>query len=293
MVGSLITRALIMLVGYLYPAYKCFKCVEMNRLDTKQLTFWCKYWIILAVLTVLERLGDTFASWMPLYGEAKIAFIVYLWNPKTSGNYQPPSPHGSQPTPLNLHQHHGVHPPSQPHNDGLRSDNQQLVPAIERIASAQPDYRPPLRNHPLHNDYHLRSIASVQPDYRPPLRNRPLHNDNHLPPPFDSQGASSENQQPVSAAEYLYEKPATEFLCQKPNSAINANQDYASVQTCEPSPQNMTGYTQPPYYTAEPDQTVQRMNKQPSQQLGDKSLSNSRSGYMTRRRSRGKLQNYV
>ncbi|KAH7440918.1 hypothetical protein KP509_03G016100 [Ceratopteris richardii] len=85
MVGSLITRALIMLVGYLYPAYKCFKCVEMNRLDTKQLTFWCKYWIILAVLTVLERLGDTFASWMPLYGEAKIAFIVYLWNPKTSG----------------------------------------------------------------------------------------------------------------------------------------------------------------------------------------------------------------
>lgn len=83
--GSLITRALIMAVGYVYPAYKCFKCVEMNRPDVEQLRFWCQYWIIIAVVTVSERLGDTFVSWLPLYSEAKLAFIIYLWCPKTLG----------------------------------------------------------------------------------------------------------------------------------------------------------------------------------------------------------------
>ncbi|KAH7447176.1 hypothetical protein KP509_01G095300 [Ceratopteris richardii] len=85
MMGSLITRALIMVVGYVYPAYKCFKCVEMNRPDIDQLRFWCQYWIIIAIVTVLERLGDTFVSWLPLYSEAKLAFIIYLWCPKTLG----------------------------------------------------------------------------------------------------------------------------------------------------------------------------------------------------------------
>eukprot|EP00250_Pteridium_aquilinum_P015032 c22340_g1_i3 orf=88-507(+) len=85
MMGSLITRALIMAVGYVYPAYKCFKCVEMNRPDVEQLRFWCQYWIIIAVVTVLERLGDTFVSWLPLYSEAKLAFIIFLWSPRTLG----------------------------------------------------------------------------------------------------------------------------------------------------------------------------------------------------------------
>ncbi|KAH7278032.1 hypothetical protein KP509_38G020500 [Ceratopteris richardii] len=85
MIGSFITRATIMLFGYAYPAYECFKIVEKNRADFERLQFWCKYWMIIAILTMLERLGDAFISWLPMYNEAKLAFIIYLWYPKTEG----------------------------------------------------------------------------------------------------------------------------------------------------------------------------------------------------------------
>lgn len=33
-----------MAFGYAYPAYECFKTVEMNKPDIEQLRFWCQYW---------------------------------------------------------------------------------------------------------------------------------------------------------------------------------------------------------------------------------------------------------
>lgn len=74
-----------MVFGYAYPAYECFKSVEKNKPDIEQLRFWCQYWILVAVLTVCERIGDTFVSWVPMYSEAKLAFYIYLWYPKTQG----------------------------------------------------------------------------------------------------------------------------------------------------------------------------------------------------------------
>ncbi|KAG6485468.1 hypothetical protein ZIOFF_054006 [Zingiber officinale] len=85
MIGSLITRSLALVLGYAYPAYECFKTVELNKPDIEQLLFWCQYWILVAVLTVFERLMDNFVSWIPMYGEAKLAFFIYLWCPKTKG----------------------------------------------------------------------------------------------------------------------------------------------------------------------------------------------------------------
>ncbi|KAI7747728.1 hypothetical protein M8C21_024744, partial [Ambrosia artemisiifolia] len=85
MIGSFLTRGLVMVFGYAYPAYECFKCVEKNKPDIEQLRFWCQYWILVAVLTVCERIGDTFISWVPMYSEAKLAFYIYLWFPKTKG----------------------------------------------------------------------------------------------------------------------------------------------------------------------------------------------------------------
>ncbi|XP_076886210.1 putative HVA22-like protein g [Bidens hawaiensis] len=85
MIGSLLTRGLVMFFGYAYPAYECFKSVEKNKPDIEQLRFWCQYWILVAVLTVCERIGDTFVSWIPMYSEAKLAFYIYLWYPKTKG----------------------------------------------------------------------------------------------------------------------------------------------------------------------------------------------------------------
>ncbi|KAJ6405891.1 hypothetical protein OIU84_013791 [Salix udensis] len=74
-----------MVFGYAYPAYECYKTVELNKPEVEQLRFWCQYWILVAVLTVCERIGDTFISWVPMYSEAKLAFYIYLWYPKTKG----------------------------------------------------------------------------------------------------------------------------------------------------------------------------------------------------------------
>ncbi|KAH6820270.1 Abscisic acid-responsive family protein [Perilla frutescens var. hirtella] len=85
MIGSFFTRGLVMIFGYVYPAYECYKSVELNKPDIEQLRFWCQYWVLVAGLTVFERIGDTFIGWVPMYGEAKLAFFVYLWYPKTKG----------------------------------------------------------------------------------------------------------------------------------------------------------------------------------------------------------------
>ncbi|GAB4852512.1 hypothetical protein Ancab_016726 [Ancistrocladus abbreviatus] len=85
MIGSFITRGLVMVFGYAYPAYECYKAVEKNKPEIEQLRFWCQYWILVALLTVCERIGDTFISWVPMYSEAKLAFYIYLWYPKTKG----------------------------------------------------------------------------------------------------------------------------------------------------------------------------------------------------------------
>ncbi|XP_039060988.1 HVA22-like protein i [Hibiscus syriacus] len=83
MIGSLLTRGLVMVFGYAYPTYECYKTVEMNKPNIGQLLFWCQYWILVAVLTVGERIVDAFVSWVPMYNEAKLAFFIYLWYPKT------------------------------------------------------------------------------------------------------------------------------------------------------------------------------------------------------------------
>ncbi|KAK4777538.1 hypothetical protein SAY87_017725 [Trapa incisa] len=85
MVEDFITRVLLMMLGYAYPAFQCFKVLERNRANNDELRFWCQYWIIMALLNILERVADVIVSWLPMYGELKLAFIIYLWYPKTKG----------------------------------------------------------------------------------------------------------------------------------------------------------------------------------------------------------------
>ncbi|XP_010543821.1 PREDICTED: HVA22-like protein h isoform X2 [Tarenaya hassleriana] len=85
MLGNFVTRILILLLGYAYPAFECYKSLEKREPEIHELRYWCKYWILVGLLTVLERIGDVFVSWIPLYGEMKVAIFVYLWYPKTQG----------------------------------------------------------------------------------------------------------------------------------------------------------------------------------------------------------------
>uniref|UniRef100_A0A453II18 HVA22-like protein n=1 Tax=Aegilops tauschii subsp. strangulata TaxID=200361 RepID=A0A453II18_AEGTS len=71
--------------GYAYPAYECYKTVELNKPEIEQLIFWCQYWILVALMTVMERFGDLTISWLPFYSEAKLLFFIYLWYPRTKG----------------------------------------------------------------------------------------------------------------------------------------------------------------------------------------------------------------
>ncbi|KAF0897247.1 hypothetical protein E2562_034716 [Oryza meyeriana var. granulata] len=82
MLGELISKILLVLFGYAMPAFECFKTLETRPDDTTMLRFWCQYWIIVSMVIACE----SFVSWMPMYGEIKLAFFVYLWYPKTKGS---------------------------------------------------------------------------------------------------------------------------------------------------------------------------------------------------------------
>ncbi|XP_006348489.1 putative HVA22-like protein g [Solanum tuberosum] len=85
MLGELITSSLVLVLGYAYPAFECYKTIEKNRVEIEELRFWCQYWIIVALLRIFESIGDVFMTWLPMYSEAKLALIIYLWYPKTKG----------------------------------------------------------------------------------------------------------------------------------------------------------------------------------------------------------------
>ena len=46
---------------------------------------WCIYWTVMALYTTCVQVSDRFVFWLPMYSEAKVAFVVYLWHPRTQG----------------------------------------------------------------------------------------------------------------------------------------------------------------------------------------------------------------
>ncbi|WVZ65676.1 hypothetical protein U9M48_014999 [Paspalum notatum var. saurae] len=87
MAVSFVTRLLTLALGYAYPAYDCYKTLQLKETQMEQLRFWCQYWILLAFLTAFESFADCVASWLPMYGEAKLALVVFLWHPNTMASH--------------------------------------------------------------------------------------------------------------------------------------------------------------------------------------------------------------
>jgi hypothetical protein len=74
-VGPVCARLVVTIGGYLYPGYKTFKSL---RGATEEQHFWLMFWVVMAVFTTVEWPLDFFASWLPFYYDAKVAFIIWL-----------------------------------------------------------------------------------------------------------------------------------------------------------------------------------------------------------------------
>ncbi|KAJ8284805.1 hypothetical protein COCON_G00036550 [Conger conger] len=83
MVSWLISRAVLLVFGSLYPAYCSYKAVK-NK-NVKEYVRWMMYWIVFALYTVVETVTDLTVAWFPLYYELKVAFVIWLLSPYTRG----------------------------------------------------------------------------------------------------------------------------------------------------------------------------------------------------------------
>jgi len=79
----MISRAVVLVFGMLYPAYYSYKAVKTK--NVKEYVRWMMYWIVFALYTVIETVTDQTVAWFPLYYELKIAFVVWLLSPYTKG----------------------------------------------------------------------------------------------------------------------------------------------------------------------------------------------------------------
>ncbi|TPP65018.1 Receptor expression-enhancing protein [Fasciola gigantica] len=43
------------------------------------------YWVVFSIFTTVELVTDIFLGWLPFYYEGKIAFVIWLVTPATSG----------------------------------------------------------------------------------------------------------------------------------------------------------------------------------------------------------------
>ena len=61
------------------------QALEKHKRKPEALRGWCIYWTVLGLYTVGVQIADRFVFWLPMYCEAKVAFVVYLWHPRTQG----------------------------------------------------------------------------------------------------------------------------------------------------------------------------------------------------------------
>uniref|UniRef100_A0A915B310 Receptor expression-enhancing protein n=1 Tax=Parascaris univalens TaxID=6257 RepID=A0A915B310_PARUN len=70
-------------IGFLYPAYVSVKAIETANKDDD--TQWLTYWVVFALLSVVEFFSNTFTQYFPVYWLFKCAFLLYLYLPMTLG----------------------------------------------------------------------------------------------------------------------------------------------------------------------------------------------------------------
>ncbi|XP_025898136.1 receptor expression-enhancing protein 4, partial [Nothoprocta perdicaria] len=79
----ILSRAVVLVFGTLYPAYASYKAVKTKNI--REYVRWMMYWIVFAIFMATETFTDIFISWFPFYYEIKMAFVIWLLSPYTRG----------------------------------------------------------------------------------------------------------------------------------------------------------------------------------------------------------------
>ncbi|GMT28469.1 hypothetical protein PFISCL1PPCAC_19766, partial [Pristionchus fissidentatus] len=71
------------IIGFLYPAYVSVMAIESARKDDD--TQWLTYWVVFAVLSVLEFFVQQILCVFPIYWLVKAVFCIWMYLPSTLG----------------------------------------------------------------------------------------------------------------------------------------------------------------------------------------------------------------
>jgi receptor expression-enhancing protein 1/2/3/4 len=83
MLGSFLSRLLIIGFGSLYPAYSSFKTIRSA--NVKHYVRWMMYWTVFALFSAAEYVADIFICWLPFYYEIKVLLVLWLMSSYTRG----------------------------------------------------------------------------------------------------------------------------------------------------------------------------------------------------------------
>lgn len=83
MLSHWLSKVVCNVLGNFYAAYASYQAVKSR--DPAEYKQWLTFWVVNACFIVTEYFADSLVSWVPLYYELKIAFVVWLTLPQFSG----------------------------------------------------------------------------------------------------------------------------------------------------------------------------------------------------------------
>ena len=71
------------LIGVAYPAFRSFLTLDQeNEEEEKQ---WLTYWVVFGAFNIVDHFAGFILHFIPFYYVLKLAFLVFLFHPKTKG----------------------------------------------------------------------------------------------------------------------------------------------------------------------------------------------------------------
>ena len=83
LLGSYLAAPLLFVAGTVWPAYSTYKATVSQEADA--MTRWLQYWLIAAILSLVDGFLDSVGAFLPFYWEAKLAFTLWLVMDKFKG----------------------------------------------------------------------------------------------------------------------------------------------------------------------------------------------------------------